>query len=140
MANTKTCHLRIGTSGYSYEEWLNDFYPANTPASQMLSFYAQTFSLTELNYTWYAMPRAEAIERMLNLVGPDFKFAAKLTRTMTHEIDPKQWRNQVALYKEGIAPLIISRQLAAILIQFPQSFNRSDDNRRYLAMRSGSAS
>jgi uncharacterized protein YecE (DUF72 family) len=70
---------------------------------------------------------------MLNLVGPDFKFAAKLTHTMTHEIDPKQWRKQVDLYKEGIAPLIMSKQLAAILIQFPQSFNRSDDNRRYLA-------
>lgn len=27
----------------------------------------------------------------------------------------------------------MSRQLAAILIQFPQSFNRSDNNRRYLA-------
>jgi len=99
----------------------------------MLPFYAQTFSLTELNYTWYAMPRAEAIERMLTLVGPDFKFAAKLTRTMTHAIDPKQWRQQINRYREGIAPLIMSRQLAAILIQFPQSFNRSDNNRRYLA-------
>ena len=125
--------ISVGTSGYSYEEWLNDFYPANTPAQQMLSFYAQTFSLTELNYTWYAMPQDYAIERMLNLVGPDFKFAAKLTRSMTHEIDPKQWRNQVNLYKQGIAPLTQARQLAAILIQFPQSFNRSDNNRRYLA-------
>jgi uncharacterized protein YecE (DUF72 family) len=128
-----TCHLSVGTSGYSYEEWLNDFYPANTPAQQMLPYYARMFSLTELNYTWYAMPRAEAIERMLKHVNPDFKFAAKLTRTMTHEIDPKQWRNQVNRYREGIAPLIMSRQLAAILIQFPQSFNRSDNNRRYLA-------
>jgi uncharacterized protein YecE (DUF72 family) len=125
--------ISVGTSGYSYEEWLNDFYPANTPAQQMLPYYARTFSLTELNYTWYAMPRADAIERMLKHVNPDFKFAAKLTRTMTHEIDPKQWRNQVNRYREGIAPLIMSRQLAAILIQFPQSFNRSDDNRRYLA-------
>ncbi len=127
------CQLSVGTSGYSYEEWLNDFYPANTPAQQMLSFYAQTFSLTELNYTWYVLPQAYAIERMLKQVGPDFKFAAKLTHTMTHEIDPKQWRNQVNLYKQGIAPLTQARQLAAILIQFPQSFNRSDNNRRYLA-------
>jgi len=128
-----TCQLKVGTSGYSYEEWLNDFYPVNTPAQQMLPYYAQTFSLTELNYTWYVMPRAYAIERMLNLVSPDFKFAAKLTRAMTHEIDPKQWRGQVNLYKEGIAPLTQARQLAAVLIQFPQSFNRSDGNRRYLA-------
>ena len=96
-----SCHLSVGTSGYSCEEWLNDFCPAHTPAQQMLSFYAQTFSMTELNYIWYVLPQAYAIERMLTLVGPDFKFAAKLTHTMTHEIDPKQWRNQVNLYKRG---------------------------------------
>jgi uncharacterized protein YecE (DUF72 family) len=88
----------------------------------MLPYYAQTFSLTELNYIWYVLPQDYAIERMLKQVGPDFRFAAKLTRTMTHEIDPKQCRNLVNLYKQGIAPLIMSRQLAAILIQFPQSF------------------
>lgn len=126
--------LRVGTSGYSYEEWLNDFYPANTPARQMLPYYAQTFSMTELNYTWYQMPKAHSLERMLELVGPDFLFAAKLTRTMTHEIEPNQWRKQVNLYREGIAPLAQARQLAAILIQFPQSFDRSEKNRRYLAV------
>jgi uncharacterized protein YecE (DUF72 family) len=42
--------------------------------------------------------------------------------------------NQVNLYKQGISPLTQTRQLSAILIQFPQSFNRSDNNRRYLAM------
>jgi uncharacterized protein YecE (DUF72 family) len=42
---------------------------------------------------------------MLGLAGPDFRFSAKLARSMTHEIDPKLWRNQVNLYKQGIAPL-----------------------------------
>ena len=52
----------------------------------MLSFYASQFNAIELNYTWYQMPKAEAMERMLSRVPPDFVFTAKPTRTMTHEI------------------------------------------------------
>lgn len=128
------CRLRVGTSGYSYTEWTEaGFYPPNTRAGQMLPHYAGLFSVTELNYTWYQMPKAEAIERMRRLVGPDFFFAAKLTRTMTHEVDPDDWPGQVMRYRDGIAPLVQAGQLAAVLIQLPPSFDRSRKNRLYLA-------
>ena len=79
-----TCRLRVGTSGYSYTEWTGaGFYPPGTSASRMLSQYARSFQVTELNYTWYQMPKAESIERMRRIVGPDFAFAAKLTRILT---------------------------------------------------------
>jgi len=130
----ETCRLRVGTSGYSYTEWTEaGFYPPGTRAGGMLPHYAGLFSITELNYTWYQMPKAEAIERMRRLVGPDFSFAAKLTRTLTHEVDPDDWPGQAARYRDGIAPLIQTGQLAAVLIQLPPSFNRSPKNRHYLA-------
>ena len=129
-----TCRLRVGTSGYSYTEWTEaGFYPTGTRAGEMLPHYAGLFSITELNYTWYQMPKAEAIERMRRLVGPDFSFAAKLTRTLTHEVDPDDWPGQVTRYRDGIAPLIQTGQLAAVLIQLPPSFDRSPKNRHYLA-------
>jgi uncharacterized protein YecE (DUF72 family) len=124
----------VGTSGYSYAEWLDaGFYPPDTKPGQMLSAYARRFTVTELNYTWYQMPRAPAIERMIRQVPPDFHFAAKLTRYLTHEIDPDQWRVHAAQYRDGIAPLIQSGQLAAVLLQFPPSFRRTPGNRQYLA-------
>ena len=52
---------------------------------------------------------------------------------MTHEIDPDQWRSQAGRFRDGIAPLIQAGQLAAVLIQLPPSFDRSQANRRYLA-------
>jgi len=64
---------------------------------------------------------------------PGFRFAAKLTRTLTHEIEPGQWRGQAARYRDGIAPLVQARKLAAVLLQFPPSFARAPQNRRYLA-------
>jgi uncharacterized protein YecE (DUF72 family) len=126
--------LWVGTSGYSYTEWVDaGFYPPGTPASRMLPLYARHFPITELNYTWYQMPKSRTLERMCGQAPPGFRFAAKLTRTMTHEIDAGRWRSQVAQYRDGIAPLMQNRQLAAVLLQFPPSFTRSAPNRRYLA-------
>jgi uncharacterized protein YecE (DUF72 family) len=128
------CAILVGTSGYSYVEWVDaGFYPAGTASGKMLSFYAESFPATELNFTWYQMPRAEAIERMRQKAPPDFLFAAKLTRTLTHEIDPQQWRQQADRFRDGISPLIQSRQLLAVLLQLPPDFHRTEANRRYLA-------
>lgn len=125
---------RVGTSGYSYAEWVEaGFYPAGTPADRMLSVYAEKFSVTELNYTWYRMPEAEAIERLRRTVDLKFLFAVKLTRTLTHEIDPAQWPVQADLFRDGVAPLVQARQLAAVLAQFPPQFTRTPGNRKHLA-------
>ena len=70
---------------------------------------------------------------MLQQVSPEFQFAAKLNRYLTHEIDADAWRGYVKQYRDGIAPLVQSGQLAAVLLQFPPSFQRVPKNRHYLA-------
>jgi uncharacterized protein YecE (DUF72 family) len=128
------CRILVGTSGYSYAEWADaGFYPPETGPGRMLAYYTRMFSAAELNYTWYQMPSAPAVERMLTQVPPDFSFAAKLTRYLTHEVDESAWRGYVNAYREGMSPLIQSGQLAAILLQFPPSFHRIHKNRYYLA-------
>lgn len=129
-----SCRFCVGTSGYAYAEWIEaGFYPAGTPSGKMLPLYARDFPVTELNYTWYQMPKAETIERQRRQVPSHFRFAAKLTRTLTHEIDPGEWPAQAAAYREGIAPLLQGGQMAAVLIQLPPSFNRSLSHRSHLA-------
>jgi len=128
------CLLWVGTCGYSYTEWVEaGFYPSGTKPGEMLPLYAGRFPITELNYTWYQMPRAEAIERQRRQVAPGFRFSVKLTRTLTHEVDPEAWRRETASFRDGMAPLIQSGQLAGILVQLPPFFNRSPRNREYLA-------
>ena len=130
----KSSALVIGTSGYSYSEWIDSgFYPQGSHSSSMLEFYTQIFHTTELNYTWYQMPKAPAIERMCSKVPDHFKFAVKLTRTMTHEIKSDTWQKETMLYRQGIAPLVISDKLLCILIQLPPYFTRSVARRNYLA-------
>ena len=128
------CRIEIGTSGYSYAEWTAaGFYPPGTGSARMLPLYAERFAVTELNYTWYQMPKAPAVARMAAKVPPAFGFAAKLSRTLTHEVDPGAWRGEAARYRDGIAPLRQGGRLRAVLAQWPPSFDRTPANRRYLA-------
>lgn len=125
------CDIFIGTSGYSYQEWVDcGFYPPGTRTVDMLPLYTKQFSIVELNYTWYQMPRGDALVRMAKKVPAHFLFSAKLTRTLTHERG-EGWKEQLRLYKKGIA--VLKKRLAAILIQLPPDFNRSTSHRCYLA-------
>lgn len=131
MPGEGLCPVLVGTSGYSYTEWVDGgFYPQGTRTPQMLALYARSFAIVELNYTWYQMARAEDISRMIATAPESFLFAAKLTRSLTHERD-SHWRQELKRYREGIRPLL--RQLAVIMIQLPQEFERTRDNRYYLA-------
>lgn len=128
------CRLYVGTSGYAYSEWAAaGFYPAGTSTDRMLALYARRFPVTELNATAYQLPRAETVERRRRQVPPDFLFAARLTRTLTHEIDFQRWPDLALEYRDGLAPLVQARQLAAVLIQFPPTFDRIPIHRRHLA-------
>lgn len=132
--NDMECDLFLGTSGYSYGEWVDSgFYPASTHSSNMLPQYARIFGATELNYTWYQMPKAPAMERMCQRVPENFQFAAKLTRTLTHEIKQNLWIKEAMLFRQGIAPLKDAGKLMCILIQLPPYFTRTLTHRIYLA-------
>lgn len=125
------CRVMIGTCGYSYLEWVDSgFYPAGTKSSAMLGLYGSCFPIVELNYTWYQMARGDALSRMAGSAPPHLLFSAKLTRTITHE-RVEDWREQVKLYRQGIAAL--KKKLASILIQLPPDFDRTINNRCFLA-------
>ena len=134
MEDPGACRLYTGTSGYSYGEWIDSgFYPDGTHSSNMLDCYIKTFHAVELNYTWYQMPKAPAMERMCEKVPEHFRFSAKLTRTLTHEIQKNLWQKEVLAFRQGIEPLIRAKKLLCILIQLPPYFERSADFRHYLA-------
>src|SRR6266542_3675169 len=74
----------IGTSGFQYAEWKRNFYPEDLPAAQMLSFYADRFSTTEINYTFHRIPAPKTIENWKTLTPENFRFALKAPQKITH--------------------------------------------------------
>jgi uncharacterized protein YecE (DUF72 family) len=76
--------IRIGTSGFSYKEWVGSFYPPRTPGNKMLGFYAARMPTVEINYTFRAMPRPPMLEGWLRETPPEFRFALKASQRITH--------------------------------------------------------
>ena len=125
--------IRIGTSGYSYDDWIGPVYPKGIKKSEMLDYYATElgFDSVELNYTYYAMPEAKGVGEMVKKTGDDFKFVVKAHSSVTHRIresDGSYVRDESAVeaFLSGIAPMIESERLICVLAQFPVKFSRSE--------------
>ena len=123
--------IMIGTSGYSYGDWVGTVYPSGCSPRDFLSLYARSFSCTELNFTYYRYPEPRTMERMLRVVGDDFRFAVKGHQSLTHQPDA-DCAETARRFREGIAPLIEAGQLTAVLLQFPFSFHYTAPNRTRL--------
>ncbi len=124
--------LLIGTSGYSYDDWVGPVYPPGMPKREFLQWYAREFPTVELNFSFYAQPAARTLERMVEATPERFLFALKAHRSMTHEISDS-WEKDIDTFRTGIAPLVESRRLGAVLLQFPYSFGYTPESRNRLA-------
>ena len=124
-------NILIGTCGYSYNEWLGPVYPEGAKKEEFLSLYASRFKTVELDYTYYAMPKAQNIRRMAE-EAPSLSFALKAHQSLTHKIDSSKWREEAKTFIGGIEPFREKGVLEAVLFQFPFSFHYEDENRRYL--------
>ena len=121
----------IGTSGYSYNEWVGPLYPPDTKQEEFLPFYASRFPTVELNFSYYAMPTAEQMRRMTE-ASSNLTFSIKAVQTLTHKVDPGKWKDEAKTYLAGIEPLREAERLEAVLFQFPFSFHYEAESRRHL--------
>jgi uncharacterized protein YecE (DUF72 family) len=74
----------IGTSGYHYRHWLGRFYPRRPRPADDLAFYGARFQTVELNATFYRLPEADTFADWARRSPPDFIFAVKASRYLTH--------------------------------------------------------
>jgi uncharacterized protein YecE (DUF72 family) len=110
--------IHVGTSGWVYPHWRGRFYPPGLPASRWLEFLASTLPTVEVNATFYSLTSPRACDRWRAVVAPEFLFALKGSRYITHM---KQLRGvETALanfYASGI--LRLGAQLGPVLWQLP---------------------
>src|SRR3954465_13054752 len=76
--------IHIGTSGWSYKHWRERFYPKEVKAKDYLSYYAGEFSVSEINTSFYHLPKPETIQTWVHTVKSRFKFCPKISRYITH--------------------------------------------------------
>lgn len=115
-----TAKIHVGTSGYSFKDWLGTVYPASMKSGEMLSYYARMFDCVEINSTYYRVPSPFMFINMLKKVPTDFTFVVKVPKEMTHERE--KFESVVLPFVDGILPLFEAKQLGGLLAQFPYSF------------------
>jgi uncharacterized protein YecE (DUF72 family) len=116
----------VGTSGWNYYGWRGSFYPENLPSRQWLSYYAEHFNTTEVNYSFYHLPRLTTYENWHSQTPEGFIFALKASRLITHIKRLKSVRAEWTAFVRRAAAL--SEKLGPILLQLPPSFHATPQN------------
>ncbi len=123
--------LCVGTSGWSYSEWVGPFYP--TSATNKLTFYSRVFRTAEIDSTFYAFPAKGLVQGWSRHTPEDFVFSAKLPRSITHDLRLDVGagaETELVRFLSLLKPLITAGKLGPLLIQLPPSFSYEADFER----------
>lgn len=124
--------LKIGTSGYSFEDWRGNFYPGQIQKGKMLDHYQAYFNTVEINSTYYRIPHPAIMYNIVKKTKPEFDFFVKANKNLTHQrVDFEQPAKE---FQEAIKPIVERNQLRGILAQYPWSFKYSPRNLQYLSI------
>jgi len=125
--------IRVGPAGWSYADWSGILYPKKRPRDfHEAAFLAQWFDTIEINTSFYAPLRPDHCRLWLAQVAtnPRFLFTAKLWQGFTHTAiadneDERPVRAGFDIFRDA-------GKLGAVLLQFPFSFHRDEENSAYL--------
>lgn len=78
--------VRVGTSGWSYDDWDGRFYPEGLARTRWSEHYREVFPTVEINYSFYRMPRDTTVEKWHDEAPPNFRYAVKGSRYITHNL------------------------------------------------------
>lgn len=118
--------IRIGTSGYSFKDWVGPFYPPDTKPSGMLDYYTGHFKTVEINSTYYRIPHPKVFDSISKKLPVDFDVMIKVNHELTHK--KKHDVSSMSDIFLAVDGLIRAGKLKGFLAQFPYSFKFSQAN------------
>jgi len=107
----------VGTSGYQYTAWRGVFYPDKMPTAKMLSFYAEQFPTTEINYSFHRIPNPKTIENWFESTPDHFRFGLKAPQKITHWSKLRDCADTLNYFLSVVSDL--RPKLGPILFQLP---------------------
>lgn len=113
--------VRIGTAGWSVPARYADIIPAE---GAHLHRYGAVFDAVEINTSFHRPHRRSTYERWASMVGPDFRFAVKLPRTISHDRRLSGCDDLIARFADETAGLGAKR--GPVLVQLPPSLAFSE--------------
>jgi uncharacterized protein YecE (DUF72 family) len=109
-----------------YDSWRGRLYPEREPKRRWLELYAERFDTVEVNSTFYRLARRDAVVGWVHQTPPEFLFAVKASRYLTHVRRLVGIEDGIKRFYEPIEPLIEAGRLGPVLWQLPENFHRDD--------------
>jgi len=114
-----------------YSDWTGIFYPEDLSNKDKLQYFSRHFKTTEINYSFYHLPRPATYQNWYSEVPDDFIFALKASRFITHIKRLKDVKGAWEIFLKNARNL--KEKLGPILFQFPPSFQANSENIKRLA-------
>lgn len=111
----------IGTSGWNYRSWRRTFY-GDMPQRLWLTHCAALFDSLEINNTFYRYPSPQTQQRWLDRTPPDFPFAVKGHRGITHFARLADPEDRLRRLRRGLD--ILAPRIVAMLWQLPRTLEK----------------
>jgi len=115
----------IGTSGWVYNHWTEEFYPKDCPKARWLEFYAGHFDTVELNASFYRLPKLQTFESWRKRTPDDFRWSVKASRYITHIKRLREAAEPLERLYHAVEGL--EEKLGPILFQLPPSLRFSEE-------------
>ncbi len=126
MPRVKRGKLYVGTSGWIYGDWIGIFYPEDLRSKDRLKYFSNHFNTTEINYSFYHLPRPTTYKNWYDQTDKNFVFAVKASRFITHVKRLKDINDAWRVFLKNA--LNLKEKLGPILFQLPPSFKANAEN------------
>jgi uncharacterized protein YecE (DUF72 family) len=114
--------IRIGTCGWSYDDWKGVFYPEKLPPGDFLGYYAERLDVVEVDSTFYRSPSRKMVEGWRDKTPDGFGFSLKVPQAITHEKVLVDCDKEVAAFLAAVK--LLGEKLLCCVLQFGY-FNKS---------------
>jgi len=108
-------HLHVGTASWTNPPGARG---RRGPVSHLVH-YSRSFNAVEINSSFYRSHRCATYERWRDITPANFRFSAKMPRSVTHECALRGCRSELRQFLDEISGL--GGKLSVILVQLPAS-------------------
>jgi uncharacterized protein YecE (DUF72 family) len=84
-ADSQDLNFHLGLAVWAYKDWLGNFFPPKSRATDFLRLYSERLTTVEGNTTFYSIPSPAMVQRWARETPSTFRFCPKLPRQFTHQ-------------------------------------------------------
>jgi uncharacterized protein YecE (DUF72 family) len=125
--------ILVGCSGWSYDDWVYRFYPAELAKKKgdWFAYYAQYFQTVEINSTFYRPPTERQVNSWISKAKDKegFEFSVKMPQLVTHKSMVEKDAEKAVFWatsfeKTCVKPLAKENLLGCVLLQLSPFFQK----------------